>query len=320
MKIDHSGNVTVTRGNFYLGNVDTSSSSEYTALFLNGSTGEVEKRELGTGAFGSGGGSNFITNNADDITTGEIKFQRNDTQSIIESENTSASNAGQLRIKHSYANVEIRNLRGNLNLYPTSTCNLGYGTNIKLATTSGGVSVTGSMTATGTIGNLNTSTDRGMQMEDNGTSHATLRCDADRWRVYMGGSGNSQETLTVTEGGDVGIKDSSPSYRLDVAGTIRATGDVIAYSDERVKENIKTIDSSLEKVNKLRGVEFNKIGEDKKSIGVIAQEVEKILPEVIATDDEGMKSVAYGNMVGVLIEAIKELNAEVKELKEKLNK
>jgi hypothetical protein len=320
MKIDHSGNVTVTRGNFYLGNVDTSSSSEYTALFLNGSTGEVEKRELGTGAFGSGGGSNFITNNADDITTGEIKFQRNDTQSIIESENTSASNAGQLRIKHSYANVEIRNLRGNLNLYPTSTCNLGYGTNIKLATTSGGVSVTGSMTATGTIGNLNTSTDRGMQMEDNSADVATLRCDADRWRVYMGGSGNSQETLTVTEDGDVGIKDSTPSYRLDVAGTIRATGDVIAYSDERVKENIKTIDSSLEKVNKLRGVEFNKIGEDKKSIGVIAQEVEKILPEVIATDDEGMKSVAYGNMVGVLIEAIKELNAEVKELKEKLNK
>ena len=289
-------------------------------MFLNGSTGEVEKRELGTGAFGSGGGTNFITNNADDITTGEIKFQRNDTQSIIESENTSASNAGQLRIKHSYANVEIRNLRGNLNLYPTSTVNLGYGTSIKLATTSGGVSVTGSLTATGSIGNLDSSNDIGQQLEKGDANAATLRCDANRWRVYMGGAGNSQETLTVTEGGDVGIKDSSPSYRLDVAGTIRATGDVIAYSDERVKENIKTIDSSLEKVNKLRGVEFNKIGEDKKSIGVIAQEVEKILPEVIATDDEGMKSVAYGNMVGVLIEAIKELNAEVKELKEKLNK
>ncbi len=320
MKIDHGGNVYVTRGNFYLNNVDTSSSSEYTALFLNGSTGEVEKRELGAGAFGSGGGSNFITDNADDITTGEIKFQRNDTQSIIESENTSASNAGQLRIKHSYANVEIRNLRGNLNLFPTSTVNLGYGTSIKLATVSGGVSVTGAMTASGTIGNLNTSTDRGMQMEDNSTSVATLRCDADRWRVYMGGSGNSQETLTVTETGRVGVKDSTPSYKLDVAGTIRATGDVIAFSDERVKENIKTIDNSLEKVNKLRGVEFNKIGEDKKSIGVIAQEIEKIIPEVVRTDDEGMKSVAYGNVVGVLIEAIKELNAEVKDLKEKLNK
>ena len=134
----------------------------------------------------------------------------------------------------------------------------------------------------------------------------------------MGGSGNSQETLTVNESGNVGIKDSTPSYRLDVAGTIRATSDVIAFSDERVKENIKTIDNSLEKVNKLRGVEFNKIGEDTKSIGVIAQEVEKILPEVVRTDDEGMKSVAYGNVVGVLIEAVKELTKEVEELKKQI--
>ena len=317
MKIDHSGNVTVTRGNFYLGNVDTSSSSEYTALFLNGSTGEVEKRELGAGAFGSGGGSNFITDNADDITTGEIKFQRNDTQSIIESENTSASNAGQLRIKHSYANVEIRNLRGNLNLYPTSTVNLGYGTNIKLATTSSGVSVTGNVQASNVIGNLATGTN-GQQMEYGDTAKTTLRFDADRWRLYAGaGSG---EVFTVEQNGEVGIKDSSPSYELDVNGDIRATGDVIAFSDERVKENIVTIDNALDKVTKLRGVQFNKIGEDKKSVGVIAQEVLKVLPEVVAHDDRDMYSVAYGNMVGVLIEAIKELNAEVKDLKEKLNK
>ena len=171
----------------------------------------------------------------------------------------------------------------------------------------------------GRLGNLDTTNDTGQQLENNGADYATLRCDANRWRVYMGGSGNSQETLTVNESGNVGIKDPTPSYRLDVAGTIRATSDVIAFSDERVKENIKTIDNSLEKVNKLRGVEFNKIGEDTKSIGVIAQEVEKILPEVVRTDDEGMKSVAYGNVVGVLIEAVKELTKEVEELK-KCNK
>jgi hypothetical protein len=118
--------------------------------------------------------------------------------------------------------------------------------------------------------------------------------------------------------GDVGIGDTSPSYKLDVDGTIRATGDVIAYSDKRVKENIKTIDNSLEKVNQLRGVEFNKIGEDKKSIGVIAQEIEKILPEVVREDDKGMKSVAYGNITGILIEAIKELKLEVEELKKQI--
>ena len=134
------------------------------------------------------------------------------------------------------------------------------------------------------------------------------------------GGGASANKLYIGDDGDIGVNDSTPSYKLDVDGTIRATADVIAYSDERVKENIKTIDNSLEKVNKLRGVEFNKIGEDHKSIGVIAQEIEKVIPEVVRTDDEGMKSVAYGNVVGVLIEAIKELNAEVKDLKEKLNK
>jgi len=129
-----------------------------------------------------------------------------------------------------------------------------------------------------------------------------------------GGSLTTQVTIKDVSG-SVGIGDTTPSYKLDVDGTIRATGDVIAYSDERVKENIKTIDNSLEKVSKLRGVEFNKIGDDVKSIGVIAQEIEKILPEVVKEDDKGMKSVAYGNISGLLIEAIKELKAEIEELK-----
>ena len=121
--------------------------------------------------------------------------------------------------------------------------------------------------------------------------------------------------VVLKTSGNVGIGDTTPSYKLDVAGTIRATGDVIAYSDVRVKENIKTIDNSLEKVSKLRGVEFNKIGDNKKSIGVIAQEIEKVIPEVVKEDDKGMKSVAYGNISGLLIEAIKELKAEIEELK-----
>ena len=125
------------------------------------------------------------------------------------------------------------------------------------------------------------------------------------------------EKMRIQSNGNVGIGDTTPSYKLDVAGTIRATGDVIAYSDVRVKENIKTIDNSLEKVSKLRGVEFNKIGKDEKSIGVIAQEIEKVIPEVVHEDKDGMKSVAYGNITGVLIEAIKELKAEIEGLKNK---
>jgi len=120
--------------------------------------------------------------------------------------------------------------------------------------------------------------------------------------------------------GDLGIGVTSPSYKLDVAGTIRATGDVIAYSDARVKDNVETIENALYKVNKLRGVSYtrNDVEDKTTKIGVIAQEVLEVLPEVVQQDDEGKYSVAYGNMVGLLIESIKELKAEVDELKSRL--
>ena len=128
---------------------------------------------------------------------------------------------------------------------------------------------------------------------------------------------NNAMKMKINAAGNVSIGNSNNTYKLDVSGTIRATGDIIAYSDARVKENIKTIDNALNKIDKLRGVEFNKIGEDIKSIGVIAQEIEKVIPEVVREDDKGMKSVAYGNISGLLIEAIKELKAEIDLLKSK---
>jgi hypothetical protein len=125
--------------------------------------------------------------------------------------------------------------------------------------------------------------------------------------------------LTVGNG-YVGVKDTTPSYDLDVTGTIRATADVIAYSDKRVKENIETIENPLEKVKGLRGVSYNRIDiEDKsKKIGVIAQEVLDVLPEVVDKDVKGKYSVAYGNMVGLLIESIKEQQKQIEYLKKEV--
>ena len=83
--------------------------------------------------------------------------------------------------------------------------------------------------------------------------------------------------------------------------------DVIATSDRRVKDNIVTIESALEKVLRLRGVSFERKHEiGVRRIGVIAQEVEEVLPEVVYTDADGMKSVSYGSIIGFLIQAIKE--------------
>jgi len=126
--------------------------------------------------------------------------------------------------------------------------------------------------------------------------------------------------LTVSNDGNVGIGDTTPSYKLDVTGTIRATGDVIAFSDARVKDNVVTIDNALDKVNRLRGVTYtrNDIEDKQTKMGVIAQEVLEVIPEVVQQDDKGNYSVAYGNMNGLLIEAIKELKAEIEELKSRL--
>ena len=103
---------------------------------------------------------------------------------------------------------------------------------------------------------------------------------------------------------------------LDVTGDITASGTVTANSDEKLKENVITIENALEKVLSLRGVEYDRIDSGDHQIGVIAQEVEKVVPAVVYGDE--IKSVAYGNLVGLLIEAIKEQQKEIEELKKKL--
>ena len=133
----------------------------------------------------------------------------------------------------------------------------------------------------------------------------------------------------------VGI-DNVEDFRFADGGTFHARADVIAYSstpsDERLKDNVITIDNGLSLVNQLRGVTYDwNIGskQGKKDYGVIAQEVEKVLPELvketklplITDNDEVYKTVDYEKIVPLLIESIKELKSEVDHLKKtKMNK
>jgi hypothetical protein len=123
---------------------------------------------------------------------------------------------------------------------------------------------------------------------------------------------------------NIGFLTSGGGWRLrcDDSGNAIATGDVTAYSDRRVKENIHTIDNALDKVNNLRGVYYTRIdSEDKqRKVGVIAQETLEVLPEVVGKDTDGMYNVAYGNITAVLIEAIKEQQTQIEELKQLVNK
>jgi hypothetical protein len=121
---------------------------------------------------------------------------------------------------------------------------------------------------------------------------------------------------------------------VEVGGGITATGNITAFasSDKRLKENIIPIDNALEKIEKLDGVEFdwtdayiqresNGKGEDnyffrKHDVGLIAQQVESVLPEVVATRDDGYLAIKYEKIVPLLVECIKELKKEINELKE----
>ena len=107
---------------------------------------------------------------------------------------------------------------------------------------------------------------------------------------------------------------------LSVTGTITASSNITAYSDIRLKKNIITIPNALDKVLNLRGVEYDRIDSEEHHIGVIAQEIETIIPEVINTDiKSGYKTVAYGNLAGLFIEAIKQQNEVINKLKEEID-
>ena len=122
-------------------------------------------------------------------------------------------------------------------------------------------------------------------------------------------SGGTISGNTVT-GGTITATSSLTSPTITTTGDITAGGAVTAFSDRTLKKDISTIRDALEKVKALRGVNFTMINSGEVTIGVIAQEVQEVIPEVIRNNN-GTLSVAYGNLVAVLIEAVKELSARL---------
>ena len=185
---------------------------------------------------------------------------------------------------------------------------------VKLATASGGVTVTGDIAnSSGNMtidvaGELSLDTDDGViRFKDGGTQIASVANSSSDVVI----SAAVQDKDIKFNGNDGGSGITALTLDMSEAGAATFNNNVTAYSDERLKTDIKTIESGLDKVSQMRGVTFKR--DDKLNSGVVAQELEKIAPELVKTaDDEmGTKSVAYGNMVGYLIEAIKELKVEL---------
>ena len=156
-------------------------------------------------------------------------------------------------------------------------------------------------------------------------------------KLYKGsvefvGGGSGAFTVSGSDAyyieGNVGIGKTNPNYTLDVNGEIHASSNIVAYSssDRRLKNNIKPIDNPLEKLKKINGYTFEWVKNKEihsfegNDIGVIAQEIEEVLPEVTTTRENGYKAVRYEKMVPFLISCIKEQQKQIDELKELLKK
>ena len=151
----------------------------------------------------------------------------------------------------------------------------------------------------------------------------------------QGASGGGSSTITAETASsnfffptfsDVASGTPTATYAADnklefqpSSGTLFATV-FTSLSDQTQKENIRPIENAIEMVSQMNGVYYDWIDKHNTgSVGVIAQEIEKILPEVVTTNDKGLKTVSYGNIVAVLIEAIKEQQVRIEELEDRLN-
>lgn len=160
--------------------------------------------------------------------------------------------------------------------------------------------------------------------------YGTTSSDA-RFRIFAGSS--EANGFIIKENGFIGMGNSAPTVRLQVSGDIIANS-IAGSSDARFKTNVSSISNPLQKVLQLRGVTFDwktkefpaRSFSENRSLGFIAQEVEKVLPEIVQTENtsEGYKSVQYDKVVALLVEAIKEqqkqidsLTIQVKKLKKK---
>jgi len=160
------------------------------------------------------------------------------------------------------------------------------------ATKNGALSVTGALSTGGTFTSTGAITTNGGNVNFSSTS-----------RIY----GTATDIGFYNPAGTVSCKMTLAS------GDFTASGNVIAYSDAKLKKNVETIKDAVAIVNRMRGVFYDRIDTGVAQVGVIAQEMQEVLPQVVTSSDETL-GVAYGNLTAVLIEAVKELSERVAKL------
>jgi len=224
-------------------------------------------------------------------------------------------------ITNGTSNIASPVTNGNINLSVGGNANV-------LVVTGTGANVTGTMTATGNVSGSNVSTS-GQLISTVATGTAPLVVTSTTYVPNL----NVQTASTVANGtsnvaipttsGNVNISSAGTANVLvvtstgaNVTGTLHATGAITgatvnATSDRRLKKNIVAISYPLDIVSNLNGVRYQWVSNDEPSAGLIAQDVETVMPELVSDAGDGMKSINYNGIIGALVESIKQLNTEM---------
>lgn len=168
------------------------------------------------------------------------------------------------------------------------------------------------VTVAGNIATTN-GADRYIKLSSSTNYNYTVSAVGDDFQIRE--NGTTARLAIKYPNGYVGIGTTTPTQQLHVVGQILASDNITAYSDKRLKDNIVTVSDALALVSKMRGVTYTRKDTGQAGVGVVAQEMKEVLPQVVQEGE--YMSVAYGNVVGVLIEAIKELTARVAQLEGK---
>jgi len=248
----------------------------------------------------------------------DLKIYHNGTSSFIE------NTTGDLFIQDSGGDVYIRGKSGENSIICNNdgAVQIYHDNDLKLATSATGVTVTGNIAnASGDMtldvaGDLTLDADGGdILFKDGGTTIATLSNTSSDFVITTG----VQDKDFIVKGNDGGSAITALTIDMSGAGAATFNNDITAFSDRRLKTDITNIENALPKVMRMQGVYYkrNDVDNAKEQVGVIAQDMETIVPEVVLTADDAMqtKSVDYGKLCAVLIESIKELKAEIDELK-----
>jgi hypothetical protein len=328
-----AGSITSTFGNINIGtNIFTGNGSGITAL--NGSnitTGTVAAARVGdlpaskitSGAFNA---DRIPSLDASKITTGAFNADRIPSLDAtkVTSGSFDASRIGDLpaskissgtfpsaRLFGAYTGVtELGTLIG-LNVANTVTAGFFSGNGASLT------ALNGSNITTGTLSDARLPSTMSAKTF---SARSTFAAPSDSAQIKLERTGTSTGSAHIgADNGGLRFYNASLTQTsiIDASGNFTATGNVTAYSDANLKTDVSTINNALDLIDEMRGVRYTRIDNGDHGIGVIAQEIQQVVPEVVIKGEEYL-SVAYGNLAGVFIEAIKELREENRLLKSRL--